>query len=289
MDSAGTKHSNSRSKSTRDPLYLNNADEDIYTAEKILDSKLKKTKRFYLIKWQGWDHNHNTWEPEENIIDKSLIEIFKKSQKASAERRKRSPLKTHTNEVDDKNEIMEVRDDDEEDLRSVKRIAEGLRPIQTSSTPKHSIKKKRALKLAQISKNRSSRSPSNCSQNSLTTSVTSSSESTRNSHTSVPTKKRIVLNRIISSEDDVVDKKNEQEAPSDEIPAASTDSAVQLKLSQNDIDGDFFLKNLLFGDNNCVQRPQDVVVTDVTSGVVTVTIKECVKTEGFFKKRDSVD
>jgi hypothetical protein len=30
---------------------------------------------------------------------------------------------------------------------------------------------------------------------------------------------------------------------------------------------------------------EDVFITDITSGVVTVTIKECVSPEGFFKKR----
>lgn len=28
---------------------------DIYTAEKILSVKNKKNKKFYLVKWQGWD------------------------------------------------------------------------------------------------------------------------------------------------------------------------------------------------------------------------------------------
>ena len=32
---------------------------------------------------------------------------------------------------------------------------------------------------------------------------------------------------------------------------------------------------------------EDVVITDITSGVVTVTIKECISPDGFFKRRDT--
>ena len=34
---------------------------------------------------------------------------------------------------------------------------------------------------------------------------------------------------------------------------------------------------------------EDVFITDVTSGIVTVTIKECVSPEGFFKKRQQME
>ncbi len=34
---------------------------------------------------------------------------------------------------------------------------------------------------------------------------------------------------------------------------------------------------------------EDIVVTDVTSGVITVTIKESVTPDGFFKKRSFLD
>ena len=39
-----------------------------YEVEAILKSKEEEGKRFYLIKWKGYNQQEdNTWEPEENI------------------------------------------------------------------------------------------------------------------------------------------------------------------------------------------------------------------------------
>ena len=39
----------------------------MFTVESILDKKIKKNKLYYLVKWEGWDSKHNTWEPEEHL------------------------------------------------------------------------------------------------------------------------------------------------------------------------------------------------------------------------------
>lgn len=48
----------------------------------------------YLVKWKGWSPRHNTWEPEENILDIRLIDIFERSLRGSnsTPKRKKKPI-----------------------------------------------------------------------------------------------------------------------------------------------------------------------------------------------------
>eukprot|EP00794_Sanderia_malayensis_P003864 gene3864-4403_t len=50
--------------------------DDMYTVERILDSRKRGRKIQYLIKWSGYPSSANTWEHEENILDKALLERF---------------------------------------------------------------------------------------------------------------------------------------------------------------------------------------------------------------------
>ena len=52
---------------------------DIFYIEKILGKKMIKGKAHYLIKWQGFSDKHNTYEPEENIFNKTLILNFERN------------------------------------------------------------------------------------------------------------------------------------------------------------------------------------------------------------------
>lgn len=55
--------------------------EDIFTVEKIVDSRTSKGKKEYLIKWEGFDDKDNTWEAAKNILCKELIDEFEKNKK----------------------------------------------------------------------------------------------------------------------------------------------------------------------------------------------------------------
>ena len=50
----------------------------VFGAERILKCRKRKGKSYYLFKWLGYLESQSTWEPEENILDKRLIENFKK-------------------------------------------------------------------------------------------------------------------------------------------------------------------------------------------------------------------
>ena len=53
-----------------------NDTDDIYQVERILKERIRRGKRQFYVKWLGYSSRHNTWEPEENILDPRLIEAF---------------------------------------------------------------------------------------------------------------------------------------------------------------------------------------------------------------------
>ncbi|CAL7935612.1 unnamed protein product [Xylocopa violacea] len=59
----------------------NSSDEE-YTVEKILAKRFNPKKRCseYLLKWEGYGHEHNTWEPAEHVATcKHLLEEFERN------------------------------------------------------------------------------------------------------------------------------------------------------------------------------------------------------------------
>lgn len=44
----------------------------------------------YRVKWKGWNQRYNTWEPEVNILDRRLIDIYEQSNKSSGTPSKRA-------------------------------------------------------------------------------------------------------------------------------------------------------------------------------------------------------
>ena len=53
---------------------------DVYAAEKILKARKRHGRRQYLVKWANFPASESTWEPEENILDKRLLENFHSNQ-----------------------------------------------------------------------------------------------------------------------------------------------------------------------------------------------------------------
>ena len=53
--------------------------EDEYEVEFIVDKRMLKGKVEYQVKWKGWDHDDNTWEPVGNLdcqVSKGSVIIF---------------------------------------------------------------------------------------------------------------------------------------------------------------------------------------------------------------------
>lgn len=65
----------------------------VYAAERIMKKRLRRGRVEYFVKWRGWSQRHSTWEPEENILDERLIDIFEQSQRNDINPHKRGPKK----------------------------------------------------------------------------------------------------------------------------------------------------------------------------------------------------
>ncbi|XP_038067739.1 chromobox protein homolog 7-like isoform X2 [Patiria miniata] len=57
-------------------MELKDLGEQVYAAEELRDRRIRKGKAEYLVKWKGWANKYNTWEPEDNILDRRLVEFF---------------------------------------------------------------------------------------------------------------------------------------------------------------------------------------------------------------------
>lgn len=72
-------------------MELSDVGERVFAAECIQKRRIRKGKAEYLVKWKGWSRKHNTWEPEENIIDQRLLEAFRRSHGRTYTGLKRGP------------------------------------------------------------------------------------------------------------------------------------------------------------------------------------------------------
>uniref|UniRef100_A0A914GUC1 Chromo domain-containing protein n=1 Tax=Globodera rostochiensis TaxID=31243 RepID=A0A914GUC1_GLORO len=75
-------------------VILNSMDPDpidgdqVYAAERLLQSRTRRGQQEFLVKWKGWNSKHNTWEPRANILDERLIQEFEQRMGSRAPKRR---------------------------------------------------------------------------------------------------------------------------------------------------------------------------------------------------------
>uniref|UniRef100_UPI00358F8646 chromobox protein homolog 7-like n=1 Tax=Myxine glutinosa TaxID=7769 RepID=UPI00358F8646 len=57
-------------------MELSAVGERVFAVESIQKRRIRKGRLQYLVKWKGWTPKYNTWEPEENILDPRLVIAF---------------------------------------------------------------------------------------------------------------------------------------------------------------------------------------------------------------------
>jgi chromobox protein 1 len=87
-------------------------DEDDYEVEAIVDSRLRRGKVQYLVKWKDWSDDDNTWEVEKNINCKDLLDMFNKN-KEEKENAKKGVAPDSGKEAGDK--VFEDSEDENEE------------------------------------------------------------------------------------------------------------------------------------------------------------------------------
>ena len=63
----------------------------VFIADELLQKKTVKGKDYFLVKWKGYNHRSNTWEPRCNIIGEGLLQQFE----ATKRKKKKSHIKLY--------------------------------------------------------------------------------------------------------------------------------------------------------------------------------------------------
>mmetsp|Transcript_7037 Transcript_7037/g.7728 ORF Transcript_7037/g.7728 Transcript_7037/m.7728 type:complete len:210 (-) Transcript_7037:30-659(-) len=78
-DQSEEKSSSATDQDQKDDQTKDSDEEEVWEVEKIINMKHIKGKVHYEVKWKGWPHSSNTWEPREHVKGcKEALEKFHK-------------------------------------------------------------------------------------------------------------------------------------------------------------------------------------------------------------------
>ena len=101
-----------------------------------------------MVKWKGWSPKYSTWEPEENILDARLIQIFHQKLENSGVKRGAKPKvekeKTRPKRMSGSSESEESSEEEEEEGERLEQDENCERPLARRTRRKRKRGKKGA-------------------------------------------------------------------------------------------------------------------------------------------------
>ncbi len=160
------KSSSKPPKKPSKPRKQSPAEDDIFTAEYIVAERLVTPKgrkngkngggrplRQFYIKWHGYSDVHNTWEPEQNLLDPTILAEWRElhplsstSTSSEADKSKGLKRKSPASSEEEEEVVVEVKDEEEEGGEGAKK--KKMKKPKTSlrkapGTPQQKQKKKK--------------------------------------------------------------------------------------------------------------------------------------------------
>ncbi|CAH1129090.1 unnamed protein product [Ceutorhynchus assimilis] len=283
----------------------------VYAAARIIKKRNRKGTVEYFVKWKGWSQKHNTWEPEENILDSRLIEQFENLQRTEIANKK-GPKKREKRESQRENEASgdETQEDEEpttnkhekeatintatEDEETRTGLDDNCATVQSSNENDNSNSSSSEDRRPLLSRLGTKRKAEVLSMESgkigvtITTSPTSLTPppiKVKHESEEKVTDKDVALAHCSNTEAALP---SETEKRPEKIEVESEKNEAKLTLNLNNNQPQELSEMTSPGSEYWLSRnpvADQVFITDVTVNLKTVTIRECKTGKGFFKER----
>ncbi|XP_063796564.1 chromobox protein homolog 7 [Pseudophryne corroboree] len=237
--------------------------EQVFAVESIRKKRIRKGNVEYLVKWKGWPPKYSTWEPEEHILDPRLVLAYeeKEEKEKASGCRKRGPKPKRL--LLQRLYGMDLRSAHKSKERKLCFSLSRRFTAATSSVPE----KAKSLQFP-LSKQRKGRKFLCLS---------------RKKFLRVPTYEPLSLRSEFFAKEDGKEEAQpipewQEEKPAEEEKYESKDTdAVDIEDDTKSAAPPPWLPVL--------PRPSEITVTDITSNSITVTFREALSAEGFFRDR----